>query len=153
MSKKHCLVIGLAALGWTGCTSHLVFVEEDHVGLKAKFQPNDPAPAQFSVGYHRGVVAVVPQQGAKASGLTNQVTVTRKADGTNVVVQVVADPDELMSLYTVFRANVGWRDPVETLHFLATGTAAAQLLANEDELRNVADVLTGGGNGTSKGTR
>ncbi|MGA2140429.1 MAG: hypothetical protein ABSH14_16345 [Verrucomicrobiia bacterium] len=141
MKQRYVAAAWLTAMMFAGCSSHLLFVEEDHLGLKAKFQPNDPSPVELSVGYHRGVIAIVPQQSEFPSGLTNQVTVTR-TDGTNTMV-ITYDPDELMSLYTVFRANVGWMDPIETHHFLVTGTAAASLLANEDSLRNIVTNLQG----------
>ena len=142
---KQCYIAAawLAAIMFAGCTSHLVFFEEDHLGLKAKFQPNDPSPAEVSVGYHRGIIAMIPQESELPSHLTNQVTVTKSTDGTNTVVVITNDPDELMSLYTVFRANVGWMDPIQTHHFLVTGTAAASLLANESSLRSVLTNLHG----------
>lgn len=141
--KKTMIGMLLVVFGMSGCTSHLVFLEEDHFGLKAQFEPNNPAPAELSLGYRRGVVAVIPQQAAQPVKLTNSVTVATETTASNTVVKVYNDPNELMSLYTVFRANVGFGDPVEVHHFLATGTAATSLLANEGELRNVVTNLAG----------
>lgn len=138
--KHGIAVISLGLLGLTGCTSHLIFVEEDHIGLKAKFEANNPTPAQLSLGYRRGVVSVIPQQ---SNGSKPSPSVSVAATNTNAgkVVTVTTDPNELMSLYTVFKANVGFGDPVQISHFLATGTAATSLLANDDALRTVADTL------------
>lgn len=142
MKTRIFAVMSLTMLCLSGCTSHLIFVEEDHFGLKAQFEPNNPSPAELSLGYRRGVVAVIPQQSDQPVRLTNSVTVTTEK-GTNTVVKIFNDPNELMSLYTVFRANVGFGDPVEVHHFLATGAAATSLLANESELRNVTTNLNG----------
>ena len=147
MKKRTLATLSLAALCLSGCTSHLIFVEEDHFGLKAQFEPNNPSPAELSLGYRRGVVAVIPQQSKRPVRLTNSVTVTTEkeatATATNTIVKVFNDPNELMSLYTVFRANVGFNNPVEVHHFLATGAAATSLLANESDLRNVTTNLNG----------
>lgn len=137
MIKLVTAAASLTLLGLTGCTSHLVFIEEDHFGLKAQFQPNNPAPAELSLGYRRGVIAMIPQQSNQPAKLTNSVTVTTEGTDTNTIVKVFNDPNELLSLYTVFHANVGFNDPVEVHHFLATGAAATSLLANESELRDV----------------
>ncbi|HUI08101.1 MAG TPA: hypothetical protein VL486_13965 [Verrucomicrobiae bacterium] len=140
--SQWALLIG--ALTICGCSSHLVFVEDETIGLKAKFEANNPAPAQFTLGYRRGVVAVIPQQDVGNRQGTNAVSVTTTNTGSNTVVTVIADPTELMSLYTVFRANVGFTDPVEIRHFLATGSAASSLVANDGDLRKITDSLKGG---------
>jgi hypothetical protein len=139
MKKSLIILIPLTLLGLAGCESHLVFVEEDHVGLKAQFQPNNPSPAQLTLGYRRGIVAVVPQQSRTAVTLTNPVTV----NWTSNSITVVENPNELMSLYTVFKANVGFGSPTEVHHFMATGMAANALLANTADLRNVTTNLNG----------
>ncbi|OHE76935.1 MAG: hypothetical protein A2107_00545 [Verrucomicrobia bacterium GWF2_62_7] len=143
MKQRTIAAACLSALMLVGCSSHLLFVEEDHLGLKAKFEGNNPAPAELSLGYHRGIVAMIPQQSDEPSGSTSQASVTRTGTGTNTVITITHDPDELMSLYTIFRANVGLWDPVETHHFLATGTAASSLLANHNELREITKNLKG----------
>jgi hypothetical protein len=144
MSKGKLILMCLAVLGFTGCTSHLVFLEEGHVGLKAQFAANNPSPAQLSLGYRRGIVAVIPQQSKEPQAVKDSVSVTSKPgeDGKKTVT-IYNDPNELMSLYTVFGANVGIGDPVEVHHFLATGIAAASLLANSEELRKVTRNLRG----------
>ncbi len=139
MRKKLIILASLALLGLTGCESHLVFIEEDHIGLKAQFQPNNPSPAELSLGYRRGIVAVIPQQSKTAQNLINPVSVTWTTNS----VTVCENPNELMSMYTVFKANVGFGSPTEIHHFMATGMAANSLLANEDALRNVTTNLNG----------
>jgi hypothetical protein len=139
MRKKLIIIALPVLLGLMGCTSHLVFIEEDHVGLKAQFQPNNPSPAEISLGYRRGIVAVVPQQSKTSVNLKDPVFVT----WTNNSVTISENPDELMSLYTVFKANVGFASPTEIHHFMATGMAANSLLANSDALRNVTTNLNG----------
>ena len=144
MMKRTVATMSLALLGLSGCTSHLVFLEEDHVGLKAAFEANNPAPAQFSVGYRRGVVAVLPQKSDpkdQSKSPTVSVTTTNDSGGGNKVVTITADPNELMSLYTTFKPNIGFNNPVQINHFLATGSAARSLLADHDQLRNLTEAL------------
>jgi hypothetical protein len=137
MKMRIAMFVPLAWLCLTGCESHLVFFEEDHVGLKAQFQPNNPSPAQITLGYRRGIVAVVPQQSASSQNLTNPVSMTWTTNS----VTICQNPNELMSLYTVFRANIGFGDPTEVHHFMATGMAANALLANHEDLRNLSSTI------------
>lgn len=55
------------------------------------------------------------------------------------------DPTELMSVYSVFNANLGFNDPVEVRHLLVTGRAAHRLLADSNKMRkfvyNVQDIV------------
>ncbi len=51
------------------------------------------------------------------------------------------DPEELMSLYTTFKANIGFADPVQIDHFLATGKAAVLLMSNETALSELKEAL------------
>lgn len=139
MIKKLTVIAPLVLLYLTGCESHLVFIEEDHMGLKAQFQPNNPSPVELSLGYRRGIVAVVPQQSQQPMNLTNPVSVT----WTTNLVTISENPNELMSLYTVFKANVGFNSPTEIHHFMVTGMAANSLLANSASLRNVTTNLNG----------
>src|SRR5207253_655933 len=62
MNRIAIVTLILGGLAGTGCKSHLLFVEEDHLGLKATFEANNPSPVQVSVGYRRGIVAVIPQK-------------------------------------------------------------------------------------------
>ncbi len=132
----------LSVLVLGGCTSHLVFYEEDSLGLKAKFESSNPAPAQLSLGYRRGIVAVIPQKSDGKKPSAALAVTTTEGQGKKTIT-ITDDPNELMSLYTLFKANVGFMDPVETKHFLATGTAAASLLANDDNLRDVTKAFEG----------
>jgi hypothetical protein len=134
----------LAACGvlTMGCSSHLLFVEEGHIGLKAKFESNSPTPAQVTLGSHRGMMAVVPQQSKDASPRTQPPTVTASIDDDkHKILTIEHDPDELMSMYSTFCANIGFNDPVEVHHFLATGTAAVTLLSNQELLRDLTKEL------------
>lgn len=139
---RYLLVLVACSSLVTGCTSHLIFVEEGHIGLKAKFESNSPTPAELSLGYHRGMIAVVPQQSAQPSGRTQPLNVVG-AVGANSgkTLTIEHDPDELMSMYSTFCANVGFGDPVEVHHFLATGTAAVTLLSTQSQLRNLKEKL------------
>lgn len=139
MKIKIAAIVPLTLLCFTGCESHLAFVEEDHWGLKAQFQPNNPSPAQITLGYRRGIVAVIPQQAAQSQTLTNPISVTWTTNS----ITVVQNPNELMSLYTVFNANIGFGDPTEVRHFMATGMAANSLLANHEDLRTLSNVING----------
>lgn len=155
---KRLVLLGITAgiLCTAGCTSHLVFIEESHTGLRIRAGGNSaPSPYEISLGYRRGMIAAVPkQQNAQAvdagsttdrgvaGGETNRenmlstlATSGSKAglgNGSNGKARVVLrdDPTELMSLYSEFCANVGFNDPVEYHNLLVTGDAAIWLLAD-----------------------
>jgi hypothetical protein len=55
-----------AALVISGCSSHVLFVEHSHLGLKASFEPNQPTPAEVDLGWRRALFAMVPQSRAHA---------------------------------------------------------------------------------------
>jgi len=140
--RKSAVALALAtAVVLPACTRHLVFVEEDHVGLRAKFEGESPTPAEVHLGYRRGLLAFIPQQASQLAGGEVPGSVTVETTGSQKTITIRKDPRDLMSLYTVFKANVGFLDPVEFHHFVATGAAAENLLANHDELRHVTDHL------------
>jgi hypothetical protein len=131
--------LAAALIAPAACTSHVLFAEHSHLGLKASFEPNQPTPAEVDLGWRRALFAMVPQKSKRpnANG-RGSVTVTQPdKQGGPLTVTVKPDPNELLSLYTVFRANVGFNDPVCVHHFLATGVAASNLLANEQDLRKL----------------
>jgi hypothetical protein len=136
------VLMATVAVG-AGCTSHVLFTEHSHLGLKASFEPNQPTPAEVDLGWRRALFAMVPQKSRQGSAPgSGYVKVTQpQKSGDPLVVEVKPDPNELMSLYTVFRANVGFGDPICIHHFLATGVAASSLLANETDLRELARSL------------
>lgn len=137
--RKSTKLLGLCALlAGSGCRSHMLFVEEEQAGLKVAYAPNNPSPAQVTIALRRGLVAVVPQQSLSEVPTTNAVNVTTQNSGGTNYVTVIEDPNELMSLYTRFQANVGLGAPIRFNHFLATGSAAIELLANEESLRQIA---------------
>ena len=138
--RKSALAVALATvLTLPACTRHLLFVEEDHIGLRAKFEGESPTPAEVHLGYRRGLMAFIPQQESHLQNGEQSGSVSVDTSGPTKRITINKDPRELMSLYTVFKANVGFLDPVEFHHFVATGAAAEQLLANHDELRHVTD--------------
>lgn len=126
-----------ALLFTAGCTTHMVFMEESHAGLKVRVGGNTPSPYEISLGYRRGMVAAVPKQLQSNSEVSAEGGNGEEGnvDGKKVVLKY--DPKELMSLYTEFCANVGFNDPVEFHHLLVTGDAAIWLLAADNsEIRN-----------------
>ena len=46
---------------------------------------------------------------------------------------------ELTSLYTTYKANIGFLDPFEVQHFLATGVAATNIVADPDVLKYLSE--------------
>ena len=126
-----------AILCSASCTSHLVFMEESHTGLKISAGGSAPSPYEISLGYRRGMVAAVPKQnrsevnqsGASPSGALVE---SINPGGNGKTVELPYDRYELMSLYTEFCANVGFNDPIEFHNLLVTGDAAAWLLADPD---------------------
>lgn len=153
--KRLPLVLSASAmsLSLVACTSHLVFMEESQAGLKIRAGGAAPSPYEISLGYRRGMVAAVPKQlpsgrknggGAADNGGHGSSRAAVSADGSGdgsqsagavnggsseKTVVLDYDPNELMSLYTEFCANVGFNDPVEFYHLLVTGDAAVRLLA------------------------
>ncbi len=159
---KRALTVGILAVPCllaAGCsTSHLLFVENSHMGLKASFEPNNPTPAEIDIGWRRAVVAMVPKKSAQAdknaqadqqpkgdktrtAEPSGSVTVTTSDDtttgGKKTLIEIVPDPNELMSMYAVYKGNIGFGDPIDIYHFMATGVAASNLLANQGELRDL----------------
>ena len=134
---KPIILLGCASaiLCSSGCTSHLVFIEESHTGLKIRVGASTPSPYEVSLGYRRGMVAAVPKQ-----------TPSDRTDGTRSVdptytegnkVVLNEDSRELMSMYSEFCANVGFNSPIEFHNLLVTGDAAIWLLSGENnELRD-----------------
>lgn len=150
------VVLVLGELAVTGCKSNLLFVEEDHIGLKATFEANNPSPVQLTVGYRRGIVTVIPQKSngqadANLVSIESKSTATAATDsGTNsatgtkaTTITIQSNPNELMSLYSTFSADIGFNNPIHIDHFLATGAAAASLLAKHDELRDLTEGMKG----------
>lgn len=137
-------LLALASICGCSSTNHILFSEEDHIGLRVAFAQNSPSPAALSIAYRRGVVAVVPQQSSSSTQTGDfAVRVKKNGDGKGGTVTVVHDPNELMALYTRFQANVGLGDPICVNHFLATGNAANALVANDEALRNVTKNFSG----------
>lgn len=139
-----------------GCSSHLVFLESSHLGLKASFEPNSPTPAEVDLGYRRGMFAMIPQKSKESGqGPPGSVKVEQTGEGTakTTTITVTPDPDELMSMYSTFCGNVGFNDPVEVHHFLATGVAASNLLANEESLRDLTGKVRETGGACARGPR
>jgi hypothetical protein len=137
------VLVCLAALVLQGCKSHLLFVEESHLALKAKFRADSATPFDVDLGYRRGMIALIPMQlegGEEKQTTPPAATLPPPASPapsspTTKVLRVHHDPDELMSLYTVFKANIGFADPVEVCHFMATGVAATVLLSDAESLK------------------
>ncbi len=117
------------ALLLTGCKSHLLFTEGSHMGLKLNFRATQTSPAEIDLGYRRGMLAIIPRQDSGDSETTQPLV--DESDGQVVIQQ---DGQEVMSLYSRFKANVGFNDPVEVRHFLATGNAAILLMSRKDQL-------------------
>jgi hypothetical protein len=160
---KPIILLGCASafLLSSGCTSHLVFMEESHTGLKIRAGGSTPSPYEVGFGYRRGMVAAVPKQ----------YPCTRSKDGTDCPVkpehkhddQAVAakdssgpngskdpkpviihyDPNELMSLYAEFCANIGFNEPIEFHNLMVTGDAAIWLLsdANHDLRDSLGEIM------------
>ncbi len=97
----------------SGCANRLLFVEESHLGLKAKVSANSPSPYEIDIGYRRGLFALVPLR-----------CVGDSCD--------IGESEELMSLFASFQGNIGFNDDIRVCHFLATGSAAVTLAANPE---------------------
>ncbi len=137
------LTLAAMALCTTACQQHLFFVEGSSIGLKAKFSGDGPSPAEVDLGYRRGLVAIMPKRvdtkDAPATSKPLDTAVVAGAPPSEIVIE--DDPAELMSLYTAFRASVGFGDPTEICHFLASGRAAALLVSNQTALEQLSTNL------------
>lgn len=161
MKLPFLLSCACATLFSTGCTSHLVFMEESHTGLKIAIGGGTPSPYDISLGYRRGVIAAVPKQRPSSNTGSTSVPATTHSSGTGSTVgsdeggeaaQVVNgdkktvvikyDPNELMNLYSDFCTNIGFGDPIEYHHFMVTGEAAVRLTANKNALNELTQVMT-----------
>ena len=136
------LLLVLLPLTWGlgACSSHVIFAEESHFGLKARFSGATPSPVDVDLGYRRGVVAAIPQQNGerrnpKSPSCPPTDGTSRPNADDNMTIVVPSDPEELMSIYSTFRANIGFDDPIEVQHFLATGFAATQLTSSATALQ------------------
>jgi hypothetical protein len=127
-----CLLALVLASG--GCSSHLIFVEESHLGLKASFSGTSTSPYELDLGYRRGIVAMIPQQKDSKGNIKTEIKTA--ANGGKTVASMQHDPDELTSLFVLFRANVGFDDPIELHHFMATGWAATLLASRKDAIES-----------------
>lgn len=154
--RNSCVLILIAVMFCGGCTSHLVFVEESHLAFKAQFRAQSAAPFNLDLGYRRGMIALIPLQSDEnknegqasvAPGASEAVESSTPAptdppgEAKTKVLRIQHDPDELMSLYSTFKANIGFNDPVEVCHFLATGVAATALLSDKETLKAFAEVV------------
>ena len=140
MTYIRIILLSAFALVLGGCSSHLLFVEESHIGLKAKIAASQTSPYNLDLGYRRGMVALIPLQSAEGERGTNPDEGENPTGSERKEIVIVHDPNDLMSLYCVFKANIGFNDPVEIYHFLATGRAAITLLAKEEELRKIIEL-------------
>jgi hypothetical protein len=150
--RHPCVLTLLAVLLCGGCTNNLVFVEESHLAFKAQFRTQSAAPFNLDLGYRRGMIALIPLQSdenqdegeAEASEADESSTpapANVPGEPNTKVIRIQHDPDELMSLYSTFRANIGFNDPVEVCHFVATGVAATALLSDKEALKALAEVV------------
>ncbi len=128
-----------------GCANHVAFIEESHLALKAQFRANSTTPFDVDLGYRRGMTALIPMQdkGEAQPSLRTTPDETPPAPGTNHILRIQHDPDELMSLYTVFKANIGFNEPVEVCHFMASGVAATALLSDQKSLEALVQAIGG----------
>jgi hypothetical protein len=130
----YCTVPGLIAL--CGCQTHAVFSEASHTGLLVEFDGTGSVPINVDVGYERGVFIMLPQRD-KATDPCLAGAITQCVDDEATTVTVHPHPGELVSLYTTHEANIGFGDPIEVRHFLATGIAAAYIVADPATLESV----------------
>jgi len=136
------LLVGLL-VATSGCSTHLLFAESAHLGIKAEFSAQSTVPAEMSVGYRRTIVAAMPKRTVEAEeGPVTTRTAEELQCAETPTLIITDEPGELMSLYTTFSANVGWNDPVEVRHVLATGRAATYLLANDAALRGLRETTS-----------
>ena len=161
-SKYKIIPMSFLMTFFVGCTSHMHFAEESHFGLKASFASSSISPYELDLGYRRGMIAAIPLQsegdgsnsevsedqaggnGENEASVTdseeNSPSASNESNQKEII--ITRDKNELMSLYSIFKANIGFDDPVEIYHFLATGRAAVDLLSNHDELRKIVNQVS-----------
>jgi hypothetical protein len=134
-----------ATLLMMACKTHLQFVEGSHMGLRMKVNATEMTPAEIDLGYRRGMAVIIPRQAVTEGALAGPII--EKPDDNTVIIR--QDPHEVMSLYSRFKANVGFMDPVEVRHFLATGNAATLLLGRKNQLDQMTADWSDGDDGSS----
>lgn len=115
-----------------GCQTHMMFIEESHIGLKAEMSADGTTPAQLDVGMRRGVAAFIPQNVAYKPTSEGSIKQTPKETTEDRIITLKPADGELTNLYNHYEANVGFFDPIEVKHFLATGVAAANVVADPE---------------------
>jgi len=130
-----CVLLLLMALLLPGCAwinenfyDRLLFVEESHIGLKAKVGI-DQTPGDIDFGYRRSMVALIPKANATSDGKrTNfkkppeQSNDPEKTDCSSNL----NDTNELLSVISSFNADVRWFESTRISTYFATGRAAEQ---------------------------
>lgn len=142
------LLLGCVALAFPACAEHTFFAEESHFGLKAKFNAANTTPVDVDLGFRRGVVATVPMQDADDDAAKLKVTKAAENGQPAVDLTLNHDSEELTSLFTKFDANIGFDDPIEVRHFLATGLPAIYIVSSEANMRKVNQIFDSYGKNT-----
>lgn len=135
---RKCILSVLIALLLPGCGwinenfyDRLLFVEESHIGLKAKVGI-DQTPGDVDFGYRRSVVALIPKANAtagekkagepKATVTTDESTAQTDPDCPPTQV----DSKQPLSVISSFNADVRWFESTRVSTYFATGKAAEQ---------------------------
>jgi len=132
--RKYVLLLLMALLlsgcAWTNENFHdrLLFVEESHIGLKAKVGI-DQTPGDIDFGYRRSMVALIPKANATSDG--KQTNFNKSPEQSNDPEKTdcpanLNDTNELLSVISSFNADVRWFESTRVRTYFATGKAAEQ---------------------------
>lgn len=125
---RNCVLLFIVVLLLAGCSwvnknfyDRLVFVEESHIGLKAKVAM-DHTPGDVDFGYRRSVFALIPKANARRDG-ESQDCPPDSGDSNKTSPD---DCKELLSVISSFNADVRWFEATTINTYFATGKAAEQ---------------------------
>ena len=141
----------VAALWLPGCsffTDRLLFIEESHIGLKAKAGVDQTAPADIDFGYRRSILTLIPKANAEVKGdpknNVSSATPPPKPGGSASTrtdpclpqgQEQSTDPNEPLSVISSFNAIVQWFDATRVRTYFATGEAATNTACSPEAIK------------------
>src|SRR5574341_1278974 len=130
-----------AGCEWVNKNFHdrLLFVEESHIGLKAKVGI-DHTPGDIDFGYRRSVLALIPKADAEHKGSNS--AGSKPPDSRAETVNKDCPPDQIdskepLSVISSFNADVRWFEATRIRTYFATGEAAAQTACDVHAIKDL----------------
>lgn len=135
MKRLFTLATAVIVLLLSACTANhdrLYFVENTHLGLRAKLEPESQTPGDVNFGYKRSVATLIP---------CKQLKVSQDHDGDEQHVCGGDDADadnNIMSLMSSFNTRITWFEGTRITTFFATGEAATNTAKDPEAIKALA---------------